>query len=359
MLRLRENIGGPDPRIASTVDTTTAPRPAGEVLAWSRDVIDPALRTAVGTLSASVRRVVDFHFGWSDENGNPAAGAAGKAIRPALALLCAEAAGGSSEAALPAAVAVELVHNHSLLHDDIIDGDLLRRHRPTAWSVFGVRPAILAGDALLTLAFDTLAGGGPAEEALCLLSAAQQDLLDGQMADLAFESRGDVRLEECISMARAKTGALLGCACALGQLVATDDWARIEHARAFGERLGLAFQLVDDILGIWGDPAVTGKVIHSDLAARKKSLPIVAALNSETSPGRELALLYDRCEPLSAEDIARAAALVTASGGRAWTEAEASRQLTAALGELRRARASGRAAAELEALARLVTTRDH
>jgi geranylgeranyl diphosphate synthase type I len=323
-------------------------------------VIDPALRAAVGTLSAPVRRVVEFHFGWCDEHGNPATGSAGKAIRPALAMLTAEAAGGSFEAALPAAVAVELVHNHSLLHDDIIDGDLLRRHRPTAWSVFGVRPAILAGDALLTLAFDTLAGGGgPAEEALCLLSAAQQDLLDGQMADLAFESRGDVPLEECISMARAKTGALLGCACALGQLVATGDWTRVEHARAFGERLGLAFQLVDDILGIWGDPAVTGKVIHSDLSARKKSLPVVAALSSQTPQGRELARLYDRCEPLSAEDLARAAALVTESGGRAWSEAEAGRQLAAALGELRGARARGRAAAELEALARLVTTRDY
>jgi geranylgeranyl diphosphate synthase type I len=342
------------------VQTTTAPRPPAEVLAWSRDLIDPALRAAVGTLSASVRRVVDFHFGWCDEDGNPATGSAGKAIRPALTLLTAEAAGGSCETALPAAVAVELVHNHSLLHDDIIDGDLLRRHRPTAWSVFGVRPTILAGDALLTLAFDTLAaGGGPAQEALCLLSAAQQDLLDGQLADLEFESRRDVRLEECISMARAKTGALLGCACALGQLVATADWTLIEHARAFGERLGLAFQLVDDILGIWGDPAVTGKVIHSDLAAHKKSLPVVAALTSETPAGRELALLYDGGEPLSADDIARAAALVAASGGRAWSEAEASRQLTAALGELRGAQASGRAAAELEALARLVTTRDH
>jgi geranylgeranyl diphosphate synthase, type I len=341
------------------VTAATAPRPTAEVLAWSRDVIDPALRAAVSTLPASVRRAVDFHFGWCDVDGNPATGSGGKAIRPAFALLTAEAAGGSWEAVLPAAVAVELVHNHSLVHDDVIDGDLLRRHRPTVWSAFGVRPAILAGDSLLALAFDVLAdGGGPAQEALRLLSAAQQRLLGGQMTDLAFESRVDVPLEECVGMARAKTGALLGCACALGLLFATGDGTRIEHAWAFGEWLGLAFQLVDDILGIWGDPAVTGKAVNSDLSARKKSLPVVAALSSGTPAGRELALLYGRSEPLSAEDIARAAQLVAASGGRAWCEAEAATQLTAALGELRRAGVGGRAAAELEALARLVTTRD-
>jgi geranylgeranyl diphosphate synthase, type I len=321
--------------------------------------VDPALRDAVGTLPASIRRTVDFHFGWCDEDGEPASGSAGKAIRPAFALLMAEAAGGSWEAALPAAVAVELVHNHSLLHDDVIDGDLLRRRRPTAWAAFGVPQAILAGDALFTLALEVLAGAdGPAMEAVRLLGAAQQELLAGQMADVAFESRAEVSLEECIAMAHAKTAALLGAACALGQLFATGDQARIGHARAFGEKLGLAFQLIDDVLGIWGDPALTGKAIHSDLASRKKSLPVVAALSSGTAAGRELAVLYGDPEPLSAQDTARAAELVAAAGGRAWSEAEASTQLAAALKELRHAEVGGRAAAELEALARLVTTRD-
>ena len=113
------------------------------------------------------------------------------------------------------------------------------------------------------------------------------------MADLAFETRDDVRLEECMRMARDKTGALLGCSCALGVLSATgDDGAdRARRARS-ASALGMAFQLVDDILGIWGDPAVTGKPAHSDLAARKKSLPVVAALTSGTEAGRELAALY-------------------------------------------------------------------
>ena len=248
-----------------------------------------------------MRRIAEYHLGWCDEPGNPASAPAGKAIRPALALLSAEAAGGTTAAALPAAVAVELVHNHSLLHDDVIDGDRLRRHRPTAWAVFGIGPAILAGDAMLTLAFDVLgAGAGPrTSEALRLLGDAERALVDGQMADLAFESRGDVELEECMTMAHAKTAALMGCSCALGVLSATPDERAIGHARAFGERLGLAFQLIDDILGIWGDPAVTGKPAHSDLATRKKSLPVVAALTSDTAAGRRLAALYDSGDPLS------------------------------------------------------------
>jgi geranylgeranyl diphosphate synthase type I len=344
------------------MDTMTAARAPRAVLTWGRDQVDDALRTAVDTLPRSTRRIAGFHLGWCDEQGNAVAGAgAGKAIRPTLTLLAAEAAGGGYAAAIPAAVAVELVHNHSLLHDDVIDGDRLRRHRPTAWSVFGIGSAIHAGDALLTLAFDVLgaAGGSRADQAVQVLAAAEQDLLAGQMDDLAFESRSDVGLGECMRMAQAKTGALMGCACALGALSANDDEASIGHARCFGEQLGFAFQLIDDILGIWGDPVLTGKPIHSDLSTRKKSLPVVAALASGTEAGRELAALYGGTGPLPAADLASAVALVTAAGGRSWAEAQATRQLEGALAELHVFGVSPRATAELERLARLVTTRDH
>ena len=340
--------------------TATEARAPDEVLSWGRDLLEPALREAVGTLPAAVGRVSAFHFGWCDEHGNPTTGSSGKALRPTLALLAAEAAGGELDSAVPAAVALELVHNFSLLHDDVMDRDVLRRHRPTAWAVFGAGPAILAGDALLTLAFDTLAaaGGARGTEAVRILSAAVQELVEGQVADLAFESRDDVVLQECMDMARGKTGALLGCSCALGELVATGDHERIERMRSFGEQLGLAFQLIDDILGIWGDPARTGKAIHSDIASRKKSLPVVAALTSGTPAGCELAALYAGTQRLSADELARAAALVAAAGGRAWAEAEAAAQLAAALEDLHAAAAHGRPAAELETLALLVTARD-
>ncbi|MFC7245943.1 family 2 encapsulin nanocompartment cargo protein polyprenyl transferase [Catellatospora aurea] len=334
---------------------------ARDVLAWSRTLVDPALRTAVGTLRPSMRRISGYHFGWWDADGTPASGDAGKAIRPALALVAAEAVGADAAQAVPAAVAVELIHNFSLLHDDIMDGDVTRRHRPTAWTVFGQAPAILAGDALLALGFDVLAGcGHPAvPEAGRLLNVAVQELLDGQSADLEFEERDDVRLAECLSMAEAKTAALLGGACALGALLGGGNADQVAALTEFGRRTGLAFQFVDDLLGIWGDPAVTGKPVHSDLASRKKSLPVVAALTSGTPAGHELALLYQRQGPLDGPDLTRAAELVDAAGARAWARARADALLAQALRRLHAADLALAPASQLHALARLATHRHH
>ena len=139
----------------TTIDVTVEGRSARDVLAWSRGIVEPGLRAAVGTLPSSMRRIAGYHFGWWNEHDHPERASGGKAIRPTLVLLSACAVGGAPAAGVPAAVAaVELVHNFSLLHDDVMDGDLTRRHRPTAWSVFGLNAAILAGDALLTLALD-------------------------------------------------------------------------------------------------------------------------------------------------------------------------------------------------------------
>ncbi|GAA3097086.1 family 2 encapsulin nanocompartment cargo protein polyprenyl transferase [Streptosporangium carneum] len=343
-----------------TGGTTGEGRSAREVLLWSRDVVESVLRPAVDTLPPSMRRIAGYHFGWWDEYGEPTRADSGKAIRPALVLLAAEAVGGAAAEALPAAVAVELAHNFSLLHDDVMDGDRTRRHRPTAWAVFGVSPAILAGDALLALAFEALSEGDHpvAPEATRIFGAAIQALLEGQSADVAFERRQDVELAECLIMAAGKTGALLGGACALGALFGGGNPEQVERLRAFGSDLGLAFQLVDDLLGIWGDPEVTGKPVYSDLRSRKKSLPVVAALASPTPAGRELAGLYHREHPLTDTDLVHAAELVDAVGGRAWSQSQADALLARALRHLRSAGFTPRPAAELGALARLVTRRD-
>ncbi|URN09947.1 polyprenyl synthetase family protein [Actinomadura madurae] len=338
------------------------PRTAAEVLARTRRMVDPALRRAAEAMPDATGRIAAFHFGWRDERGRPATGAGGgKAIRPAFTLLAAEAAGGTAPAALPAAVAVELAHNFSLLHDDVMDGDRTRRHRPTAWTVFGANAAILAGDGMLAAAFERLADERSAGVAVGVgvLGRAVVELVEGQSADLAFERRSDVTLDECLAMAGRKTGALLGAACALGAVSAGAGAARTARLRAFGERLGLAFQLVDDLLGIWGEPAVTGKAAQADLRARKKSLPVVAALTSATPAGEELAGLYLRDEPLTGEEAARAAELVEAAGARAWAAARAEALLGEALDELAAAAPAQPAAAELRALARFVTRRDH
>jgi geranylgeranyl diphosphate synthase type I len=362
--------------IPTSTPTVTDVRSAYQVLAWSRELVDPALRKAVGTLPGSIRRIAGYHFGWWEADGHPIrpGSRGGKAIRPALALLAAEAVGAEPAAALPAAVAVELVHNFSLIQDDVIDGDLTRRHRPTVWSVFGPGAAIVAGDALLTLAFDAISGSGhPAAgnpsapmpsgaetTAARMLHNAVLDLIEGQHADISFEGRADVDLTECVTMAEGKSGALLGCACALGAWFGGATATHVARLRRFGAQLGVAFQLADDLLGIWGDPAVTGKPVHSDLHRRKKSLPLVAALTSGTPAGEELAMLYDRDRPLSDSDLVRAAELVDRAGGRAWSRRRSGDLLASALRQLRGGvgSGSGRAVAELRALARLAAYRD-
>ena len=345
----------------TTMDVMAVGRSAREVLAWSRGLVEPALRTAADTLPSSMLHIAGYHLGWWDEHGHPVRVSGGKAIRPALVLLSAQAVGGTAAEAVPAAVAVELVHNHSLLHDDVMDGDLTRRHRRTAWSVFGVNPAILAGDALLALALGVIAGSGhpAATDGTRMLTAAVHDLLDGQSADLSFEQRAEVELAECVRMAERKTAALMGCTCAVGAVFGGGRPEQVAHLRGFGMHLGLAFQHMDDLLGIWGDPAVTGKPVHSDLRSQKKSLPVVAALTSETPAGRELAALYHRDEPLSGSDAAHAAELIDIAGGRAWSQAQADDLLAQAMRELQSASPAPRVAAELAALARLATHRDH
>lgn len=364
----------------ATIGVETEGRSAREVLAWSRTTVEPALRAAIDTLPASMRRVAGYHFGWWNEQGQsyqtpentpgraPEKGAipgiGGKAIRPTLVLLSAQAIGGIPAVAVPAAVAVELVHNFSLVHDDVLDGDLTRRHRPTAWSVFGLNAAILAGDALLTLALDVLAASGhpAATGGTRLLTATVQKLIDGQSTDLTFEQRVRVELVECLSMVGKKTGSLISCACEMGASFGGGSPAQVERLRGFGAYLGLAFQHMDDLLGIWGDPAITGKPVHSDLRSRKKSLPVVAALNSDTPAGRELAALYHRAVPLSAAELARAAELIERAGGRAWSQTQVDELLARALRQLPTADPTARAAravSELGALARLATHRDH
>jgi geranylgeranyl diphosphate synthase type I len=331
----------------------------------AKDCVGPAMGAAVDRLSPDIREVAAYHLGLPGHTGSRIAGAggraggAGKALRPALALLSARAAGAPPERAVPAALAVELVHNFSLLHDDIMDADTERRHRPTAWTVYGVGSAILAGDALLALAQDLLLEGPPPESvwASRCLSAAVQRLIAGQGADLAFERRSDVTVAECLDMAGDKTAALMACACSIGAVYVGGPADIATSLAGFGAYAGLAFQLTDDLLGIWGAPEVTGKPVRSDLRARKKSLPIVAALTSGTDAGRELASLLTRPDQLTEDELLQAAGLVEAAGGKAWAESEADTALAAAVGHLTDADIPPDVRAEFEGIAEFVTAR--
>ena len=305
--------------------TATLPTPVTS----AADLVQPAMRRAVDTLTPSVRHVVSYHLGWIDQAGSPTSKGGGKALRPALALLSAQAAGGTAEQGVPGAVAVQFVHDFSLLHDDVMDGDIERRHRPTAWKLFGVPAAILAGDALLTLAVEVLQPTRSAQ-ATDSVTLAVQELIAGQSADLEFEHRGDVTLHECIEMANGKTSALMRCAASIGAILAGASPDVVAGLSRFGMHLGLAFQLVDDLLGIWGSPEVTGKAVLADLKVRKKSLPVVAALTSGTAAGDELAARYLVDGTPSDAELPVFARLIEQAGGLAWAEAEADRQVEAA-----------------------------
>ncbi|KOX52883.1 family 2 encapsulin nanocompartment cargo protein polyprenyl transferase [Streptomyces sp. ESR1.13] len=336
---------------------------AAVLLRESRASVDPELRSAIASLPDAMRRIALYHFGWQHADGTPAAGNAGKAIRPALVLTAATALGGPAAraAAGRAAAAVELVHNFTLLHDDVMDRDATRRHRPTAWTVFGDADAILAGDALQALALRLLAADPhPASAAAAArLADCVMELCEGQHADTAMEGRPPqgVTLDETLTMAEAKTGALLGCACALGALYAGAPAEDVEALDAFGREAGLAFQLIDDVIGIWGDPRHTGKPAGADLAARKKSLPVVAALTSGTPAAAELAELYAVPYDQDREDLERTALVVERAGGRDWAQAQAADRMARAMQELARAVPDPEAAGGLLALAEFVTRR--
>lgn len=368
---------------------------AGEVLERARDITQPLLREVIGQLPPIISSAVSYHLGWTEADGKPSTQRGGKGVRPALAILSAEAAWAAPDVGAPGAVAIELVHNFSLLHDDLMDGDTERHHRPTVWALWGPSLALLAGDALSTLATEVIlsAPNPSAPAAAAALSRATAEMIAGQADDLAFEARRSVSVEECMAMSTAKTGALLGCAASIGAILAGAAPATVRALREFGRHLGVSFQAVDDLLGIWGEPAITGKPTGNDIRLRKKSMPIVAALAAGDDESRELErLLFGelveprdatdetvksngkvrkpasklavpnwaplQLRPLSNEEVARATALVEACGGKDWTAARAKAHLDAALGSLEGARLSAVARRALADLAVYVVERE-
>ncbi|WP_411292645.1 polyprenyl synthetase family protein [Streptomyces sp. EAG2] len=351
-----------------TVPTADADRDTTDVAALlerGRTLATPVLKAAIERLAPPMDTVAAYHFGWIDAAGHPAEGDGGKAVRPALALLSAEAAGAAPEAGVPGAVAVELVHNFSLLHDDLMDGDEQRRHRDTVWRVHGPAQAILVGDALFALANEILLELGTLEagRAARRLTTASRALIDGQAQDISYEHRERVSVEECLEMEGNKTGALLACAVSIGAVLGGADDRTADALERYGYHLGLAFQAVDDLLGIWGDPEATGKQTWSDLRQRKKSLPVVAALAAEGPAAERLGSLLaadakaNDFENFSEDEFAARAALIEEAGGRAWTEAEARRQHTVAIEALSGVGMPDHVREQLTALADFVVVR--
>ncbi|HEY4456420.1 MAG TPA: polyprenyl synthetase family protein [Pseudonocardiaceae bacterium] len=325
--------------------------------------MSPALRRTVDQLHPGLARMAGFTFGWLDADGTPCAGETGKGLRPALAVLAAEAVGAPAESAVPGAVAVELVHAFSLVHDDIMDGDEKRRHRDTLWKAFGIGGAVLAGDALLALAMDVLATAAypRGNTAMNLLSTTLIELVNGQADDVGFEERpwlgaNAVTVEEYLTMVGNKTGALLGCAMGLGALLGGGSLDAVGTLSQLGRDLGVAFQAVDDLLGIWGDPLVTGKPVFNDLRQRKKTLPVVRALAGEGARAERIVALVREGDEVS---LRRAADLIDDAGGRSATEQLADEFLARARQTIDTWSVDGAAAAELTEAAEFIVNRAH
>ena len=270
--------------------------------------------------------MIQYHMGWANEALQPHLYPGGKRIRPMLCLIACAELGGEPASALPAAAAIELLHNFSLIHDDIEDGDEMRRHRPTVWKLWGVPLAINAGDALFTLAFaaiqQVVRRGVPATTAMSALQLFTQTCLaltEGQYLDMSFEKRDDVTAAEYMRMIQGKTAALIGASTAIGALLGGATADQAQHLQAFGQAAGLAFQIQDDILGIWGDPAVTGKAAGNDILRRKKSLPMLYTLTHD-HVGEQFETLLD--DPtFTAEQLPQALHLLDQAGARAYAEA--------------------------------------
>jgi geranylgeranyl diphosphate synthase type I len=281
-----------------------------------RDVIN------AGAQPALFNTMLNYHLGFANADGSPAQVNAGKRIRPVLVLLSCEACGGGWDQALPAAAAVELLHNFSLIHDDIEDGDELRRGRPTLWRQWGEAQAINSGDAMFAMAHIALQRsaerGVPAEHVVRALRAFDEmcvHLTIGQHLDLSFETRNDVSAAEYMTMIEGKTAALTAACCQIGAIVAGANDAQINALRDFGRWIGMSFQLQDDVLGIWGDPAKTGKQ-DSDLAHHKKTLPILFAAERD---GR-IRERYFSGNRLNNGDLNSIREMIETAGGRAHAE---------------------------------------
>jgi geranylgeranyl diphosphate synthase type I len=316
--------------------------------------IENELQKVVGharqTSLEEMHAMLAYHMGWEGEGAGPEA--RGKRIRPLLVLLAAAACGDDWLPALPAAAAVELLHNFSLIHDDIQDQSPLRRGRETVWKRWGIAQAINAGDAMFALAQISLLRLSETVSAEVALRGARlfQEttlaLTQGQYLDLAYEARGDLTLEAYWPMVGGKTAALLSACTHLGALSAQAPSALCDAYSRFGRLLGLAFQAQDDLLGIWGDAALTGKSAESDLLSGKKSLPVLFGLEQNGSFAERW-----RRGPITVEEVSYLAAQLEEEGARAYTQQRANALTDQALLALQEANPQGKAGSALEELA--------
>ena len=256
-----------------------------ERLPYIEETLQNVMNTIILAEYPELSEMLSYHMGWIGEGAGPQA--RGKRLRSLLVLLTTDACGGDWRKSLPAASSVSFLHNFSLIHDDIEDNSDTRRGRPTIWTNWGLPQALNSGDLMFSMAYASMMQlnkvGHSAEKTLTALNILQhtiQELVQGQYLDMAFETRQEVSPDDYWQMINGKTAALLASCCRLGALTADANEETQNNLADFGRSMGLAFQVVDDWLGIWGDPAQTGKAVGSDLISRKKTIPILYGLKN-------------------------------------------------------------------------------
>ncbi|NLG49224.1 MAG: polyprenyl synthetase family protein [Chloroflexi bacterium] len=315
---------------------------------------------------APLYQMMQYHLGWLNQHFEPDNGSGGKRLRPAMCLLACEAVGGDWRSALPVACAIELIHNFSLLHDDIEDDSATRRHRTTVWALWGIAQGINTGDAMWAISrlavFRLRRHGFPPETILRvseLLDRSCLELCTGQYLDIDFERQDGVSLATYKRMILGKTAALLSGALGAGAIVGGANDATVRAYQEFGRELGLAFQITDDILGIWGDPQVTGKSAASDILTKKKTLPVLYAFQWENEQGyTDLERIYSQ-PTIASEDIPTVLNLLDRAGALEYAKSQAAEHQARTLAHLDATQITNPAQDKLRELALSIVDRSH
>ncbi|MBF8299314.1 MAG: polyprenyl synthetase [Dehalococcoidia bacterium] len=315
-----------------------------EVLSRYREAVDAGLKSALSEGDHPIFDMQRYHMGWLDKDFLPMSSNAGKAVRPTLCLFACEAVGGEWSHALPAAVSIELLHNFSLVHDDIQDGDTERRHRQTVWYLWGYSHGLNTGTAMHIVANQALPRLGATAlspelvlEVSRILTQASMEMIEGQALDVRFERTPRVSSNDYLVMIEKKTGALLEASLRIGATIGTGDTTLVKEMSAFGHSIGRLFQVRDDILGVWGKAEDTGKPAASDLHRRKKSLPVVHALENAgiNASGKKFADIYRTKDALSGTDIEALLMIMDEFGTFSFCHGLAQREAEKALQTLR------------------------
>ena len=353
--------------IYPTPSRTAEKRPPSlpDMFVEHRAAIGEALRRTLSG-DTSVFDLLRYYMGWVDLHGNPTVGTEGKYLRPTLCLFACEATGGDREQAMPAAVAVELVHNFSLIHDDIQDEDATRHHRKTLWAVWGVPKALVAGNVLRTVAdtaLDDLQSAGVPPSRILLvvnrLTQAYLEMIEGQYLDISFEGRHEVGLNQYLDMIARKTGALIRSSFTMGALIGSRNDMVAEAFLESGKALGFIFQVRDDILGVWGDETSIGKPVGADIRRKKNSFPVVYAMaQARGNDKRRLLSIYDKDEP-NDTDVADALQIMDSLNTRDYAHALAVEHGEFAMNALAAVELQKRARTEFEDLIDFLLFREH